>query len=147
MREVDVALRFAVPNWGDLHCERLIDEDLIVVASPSLIANEKLPMTSSTIARLPLLHDQFDPAWGKWTDAAGLDQSQIGAADSKYRDSAVLIAAAIDGQGVALARRLLVGDDLDAGRIVRLYAPTMPLDRALYSFVGLVIKTEHRSVH
>ena len=130
--DVDVALRYGVPNWGDLHCERLMDEDLIVVASPSLVANETLPMTPSAIARLPLLHDQFDPAWGKWADAAGLDRSQIGGADLMYRDSAVLITAAVDGQGVALARRLLVGDDLDAGRIVRLDATTVSLDRALY---------------
>ena len=130
--EVDVALRYGVPDWGDLHCERLLDEDLIVVAAPSLVANEKLPMAPSAIARLPLLHDQFDPAWEKWADAVGLDRSQVGAADVKYRDSAVLITAAIDGQGVALARRLLVGDDLDAGRIVRLDASTISLDRALH---------------
>jgi LysR family glycine cleavage system transcriptional activator len=109
-----------------------MDEDLIVVAAPSLVTNEKLPMTPSAIARLPLLHDQFDPAWGKWADAVEIDQSQVGAADLRYRDSAVLITAAIDGQGVALARRLLVGDDLASGRIVRLDASTISLDRALY---------------
>ncbi len=130
--EVDVALRFGVPDWGELHCERIMDEDLIVVASPSLVANERLPMTPSTIARLPLLHDQFDPAWDKWAEAVGLDPSQVGKADVKYRDSAVLITAAIDGQGVALARRLLVGDDLDAGRIVRLDDTAISIDRALY---------------
>ena len=130
--EVDVALRYGVPNWGDLHCERLVEEDSIVVAAPSLIAKVTLPMAPTAIARLPLLHDQFDPAWDKWADAVGLDRSKVAAADVKYRDSAVLITAAIDGQGVALARRLLVGDDLDAGRIVRLDATAILLDRALY---------------
>ena len=130
--EVDVALRYGIPNWGDLHCERLVDEALIVVAAPSLVVNEKLPMTPSAIARLPLLHDQFDPAWGKWADSAELESTELGTADLKYRDSAVLITAAIDGQGVALARRLLVSDDLDTGRIVRLDATSIPLDRALY---------------
>ena len=130
--EVDVALRYGVPNWGDLHHERLLDEELVVVASPSLIADEDLPMTPAAIARLPLLHDQFDPAWGNWAKAVGLDPSLVEGVELKYRDSAVLIAAAIDGQGVALARRLLVNDDLVAGRIVRLDTTALSLERALY---------------
>ncbi|MCZ6839562.1 MAG: LysR substrate-binding domain-containing protein [Alphaproteobacteria bacterium] len=130
--DVDVALRYGVPNWGDLHCERLMDEDLIVVAAPSLVANETLPMTPAAIARLPLLHDHFNPAWDQWADAVGLNRSRVASAEVEFRDSAVLITAAIDGQGVALARRLLVGDDLDAGRIVRLDATALSLDRALY---------------
>ena len=130
--DVDVALRYGVPNWGALHCERLMDEDLIVVAAPSLVANETLPMTPAAIARLPLLHDHFNPAWDQWADAVGINRSQVASADVKFGDSAVLITAVIDGQGVALARRLLVGDDLDAGRIVRLDATTVSLDRALY---------------
>lgn len=130
--EVDVALRFGASNSGELHCERLVDEALIVVASPSLVTNEKLPMTPEAIADLPLLHDQFNPTWETWADSVGLSRSKVAAAEVKFKDSAVLITAAIDGQGVALARRLLVHDDLDAGRIVRLDTATISLDRALY---------------
>ncbi|MEM7123216.1 MAG: LysR substrate-binding domain-containing protein [Pseudomonadota bacterium] len=130
--EVDVALRFGVPDWQGLHCERLFGEDQIVVAAPSLVASETLPMTPSAIARLPLLHDQFSPSWDKWAVAAGLDPSEVATAEVSYRDSAVMITAAIDGQGAALARRVLVGDDLDAGRVVRLDDTIVSLDRALY---------------
>ncbi|WP_282609460.1 transcriptional regulator GcvA [Pelagibius sp. Alg239-R121] len=130
--DVDVALRYGVPDWPNLHYERLVDEQLVVVASPALVAGEDLPMTPAAISGLPLLHDQFDPAWGKWANAVGLDQSLVEAADLKYRDSAVLITAAIDGQGVALARRLLVQDDLGAGRVVRLDTTTISPDRELY---------------
>ncbi len=130
--DVDVALRYGVPDWPNLHYERLVDEQLVVVASPALVAGEDLPMTPAAISGLPLLHDQFDPAWGKWADEVGLDQSLVETADLKYRDSAVLITAAIDGQGVALARRLLVQDDLEAGRVVRLDATTISPNRALY---------------
>ena len=130
--EVDVALRYGVPNWGELHFELLVDEELIVVASPSLVANETVPMTPSAIARLPLLHDHFNTAWEIWADAVGLARSHLGSLEVKFGDSAVLITAAIDGQGVALARRLLVEDDLENGRIVRLDDSTLSLDRALY---------------
>ena len=130
--DVDVALRYGVPDWRGLHCERLVKEDLVVVAAPSLVGEETLPMAPTAIARLPLLYDQFDPAWGRWADEVGLARSRLGPADVKYSDSAVMITAVIDGQGVALARRLLVEDDLRAGRIVRLDTTAVSQDRGLY---------------
>ena len=144
--EVDVALRYGIPNWGELYCERLMDEELIVVASPSLVANKKLPMTPAAIARLPLLHDHFNPGWDKWADVVGLNRSQVTSAGVKFRDSAVLIAAAIDGQGVVLARRLLLNNDLDANRIVRLDATAISLDRALY-FVCRAGDQDRSAIH
>ncbi|MEM7224966.1 MAG: LysR substrate-binding domain-containing protein [Pseudomonadota bacterium] len=129
--DVDVALRYGVPNWPGLHCERLLNEALVVVAAPALAA-KRLPMSPEAIARLPLLHDQFNPAWSDWAEAVGLGRDKIPPAAMTFRDSAVLIAAAIDGQGVALARRLLVADDLAAGRIVRLDDSSLAQERALY---------------
>ena len=51
---------------------------------------------------------------------------------SAFPDSAVLIAAAIDGQGVILVRQILVADDLEAGRLVILSDASVEQDRALY---------------
>ncbi len=130
--DVDVALRFGVPNWGNLHVERLSDEELVAVAAPSLLAKKKLPLTPAAIVRLPLLHDEFNRAWKSWAEIVKLNRKQLSPEGTKFRDSAVLIAAAIDGQGVALARRILVQDDLDAGRLVRVDATSITLDRALY---------------
>ena len=130
--EADVALRYGVPSWAPLHVERLVREELIVVASPSLVTNAELPMAASAIAKLPLLHDQFNSAWNEWADVVGLPQSDFASADVHFMDSAVLISAVIDGQGVALARRLLVKDDLKAGRIVRLDGTALALARSLY---------------
>lgn len=130
--EVDVALRYGIPNWEGLHCERLMDEDLVVVAAPSLIAANEPPLTPKAITRLPLLHDQFNPGWEVWAETVGLERSRVTTADVRFCDSAVLITAAIDGQGVILARQLLIADDLAAGRLVRLDDTTIPQDRALY---------------
>jgi len=130
--EVDVALRFGVPDWSDLHCELLVDEDLIVVASPSLVSGENFPMTPESIVRFPLLHDEFNPAWDKWAGLVGLGSSLVSSAEVNFMDSAVLITAAIDGQGVALARQFLLNDDLNAGRIIRLDDTAILLDSSLY---------------
>ncbi|MEM7407459.1 MAG: LysR substrate-binding domain-containing protein [Pseudomonadota bacterium] len=130
--EVDVALRYGVPNWGDLHFERLLDEELIVVGSPALVAIEELPMDAASVARLPLLNDQYNPAWDEWADSVGVDRAEVAHPCVEFRDSAVLISAVIDGQGIALARRLLVEGDLESGRLVRLDQTAISLERALY---------------
>ena len=49
-----------------------------------------------------------------------------------FNDHSNAIQAAIDGQGVALGRTALVGDDLLAGRLVRPFGPVIPADIAYW---------------
>ena len=130
--QIDVALRYGTPDWGDLHCELLTREELIVVAAPKLLAGRATPLSAQAISEIPLLNDEFDPAWDRWAKGNGLDPNLVAAPAVRFADSAVLISAAIDGQGAALARRLLVEDDLEAGRLVRLDNSVTTLNRALY---------------
>ncbi|WP_170413615.1 LysR substrate-binding domain-containing protein [Ruegeria arenilitoris] len=130
--EVDVALRFGEPGWDGLYHEQIRQEELVVVAAPSLVENTQLPMRATDITDLPLLHDAFNIGWESWTAQVGLNADQINSQSIKYVDSAVLLEAAIDGQGVALARHLLAARDLEIGRLIRLDESHVPLDRGLY---------------
>ncbi len=130
--EVDVALRFGEPNWGGLYHERIRQEELIVVAAPSLVEDRPLPMRSEDVANLPLLHDAFNVGWESWAAQVGLSADRVRSQNIKYVDSAVLLEAAIDGQGVALARHLLAERDLELGRLIRLDESRVPLDRGLF---------------
>ncbi len=130
--EVDVALRFGEPGWDGLYHEQIRQEDLIVVAAPSLVGKTRLPMRPEDVADLPLLHDAFNVGWESWAAQVGLNPDRINAQSIKYVDSAVLLEAAIDGQGVALARHLLAERDLNLGRLIRLDESRVPLDRGLY---------------
>lgn len=130
--EVDVALRFGKPGWDGLYHERIKQEELVVVAAPSLIAQSKLPMRAADIVQLPLLNDAFNVGWESWAAQVGLPPDRINAQNIEYVDSAVLLEAAIDGQGVVLARHLLARRDLQLGRLVRLDESCVPLDRGLY---------------
>ena len=89
-------------------------------------------MPPKDIANLPLLHDEFNPAWDRWAAGCGLDPARVTMPAVRFADSAVLIAAAIDGQGVGLTRQLLVEDDLEARRLARLDNSVTTLDRGLY---------------
>ncbi|WP_170575179.1 LysR substrate-binding domain-containing protein [Ruegeria atlantica] len=130
--EVDVALRFGQPSWDGLYHEQIRQEELVVVAAPSLVGKTRLPMRAEDVADLPLLHDAFNVGWESWAAQVGLSADRINSQRIKYVDSAVLLEAAIDGQGVALARHLLAARDLELGRLIRLDESLIPLDRGLY---------------
>ena len=94
--QVDVALRYGAPAKGNLHCELLTEEDLVVVASPSLLTDQEIPMKPEAISSLPLLSDEFNPAWDTWAIAKKLDPIKVSKPAIKFADSSVMITAAID---------------------------------------------------
>ncbi|EBA16799.1 DNA-binding transcriptional dual regulator [Roseobacter sp. SK209-2-6] len=130
--EVDVALRFGVPPWEGLYSEKITDEELVVVASPALVGEARLPMPAEDILQLPLLYDAFNAGWNKWAEQVGLNPDQVTSRNIEFFESAVLLEAAIDRQGVALARHLLAARDLDQGRLIRLDTSRVPLERGLH---------------
>ena len=131
--EVDVALRFGVPKWDGLYARKIADEALITVASPSLAGVVALPMAAKDIAGLPLLRHDYHQGWDKWAEIAGLLPEKIPHQNTiRFSESAALLEAAIDRQGVALARQLLAARDIEAGRLVRLDDVSISLDSSLY---------------
>ncbi|NIC37839.1 LysR family transcriptional regulator [Halomonas desiderata] len=132
MSEVDLALRFGTPNWSGLYFEKIADEELIAVASPRLVENVKRPMSPEEIIRFPLLRDAYNQGWEKWADLAGINPARLRVHSIQYFESAVLLEAAIDQQGVALARRILVERDIEAGRLLHLDEISVALNRGLY---------------
>ncbi|MES1934332.1 DNA-binding transcriptional activator GcvA [Salinisphaera shabanensis T35B1] len=130
--DLDVALRFGTTVGVELHSEKIADEQLIAVASPLLIGEARRPMSAETIIGYPLLHDAYHDGWTDWAKRAGISPDRIGEKNIQYFDSGVLLQAAIDGQGIALARPLLAEGDIQAGRLVRLDDICVALDKALY---------------
>ncbi len=81
------------------------------------------------LLKMPLLHDERQP-WSLWFKAVGLDYKDTGQGP-RYSEQNILLAAAIAGLGVALARALLVQADLESGRLVRLFPHSV---RTKYSY-------------
>jgi LysR family glycine cleavage system transcriptional activator len=68
-----------------------------------------------------LLHIDNRRDWNKWLDAAGTKGVDL-SRGAVFNQASMAIDAAVDGQGVALARTALVSSDLIAGRLVRPFA-------------------------
>lgn len=122
--EVDLAVRHGDGNWPGLHVTRLCVEELFPVCSPKLLKGRNALRKPADLARHTLLHLAEPLDWDKWLQAAGVPAREK-SRGPVFSQASLAIDAAIEGQGVALARTALCAWDLLAGRLVR------PFDLAL----------------
>jgi LysR family glycine cleavage system transcriptional activator len=85
----------------------------------------------SDLLKFPLLHFEDRTNWSRWLEASGVVGAEVSYGPVLNRASMV-IDAAVDGQGVALARTTLAAWDLINGRLVRPFAVTLPLSRCYW---------------
>lgn len=128
----DAAIHFEHPAWAGMHVHRLLEEVLIPVCSPSLLARAG---EGASLDDLPRLHRRQNPdAWQHYAQGTciTLTNSAVGA---RYDLHSMLIEAALAGLGVALVPRLYVGAELEQGHLV---AP-WPQDSAVAKNFCLVL--------
>ena len=119
-----VALRAGSGEWRGLQAQALIDSPLIAVAAPARAA--RLPVGDhQAIAAEPLLGSTEQ--WEQFLALCGCPLRGKTVAD--FNDAGLMLQAAEQDLGVALARELLAADALRAGRLVRLSPLALP-DRA-----------------
>src|ERR1700761_7286156 len=103
--EVDLAVRHGDGNWPGLETYQLSEEQLFAVCSPKLLGRRR-PEKPADIAKFPLIHLDDRADWTRWLRAARVDQVDATHGPVLNRASMV-IDAAINGQGIALARTTL----------------------------------------
>jgi len=129
--EVDVAVRHGDGNWSGLDAVRLCTEQLFPVCSPKLMVGRNRLTKPADLLKTPLLHLDDSKAWSQWFDAAGIADAETSHGLALNRAS-MLIDAAVDGQGVALARTTLAAWDLINGRLVRPFDVGLKLARTYW---------------
>jgi len=126
---VEVVTDGSEAGWDLAIDDRVIDglEQTILAAtgytpvcSPALAAKVT---DAAMLADHMLLHERSSRRavssanWEQWFEQAGLDAGTI-SRDMAFGDGTMMLQAAIEGQGIALAQELLVAYDLAAGRLV-----------------------------
>jgi len=129
--EVDVAVRHGDGNWSGLDAVRLCSEQLFPVCSPKLTVGRNRITKPADLLKTPLLHLDDSKAWSQWFDAAGVAGRELSHGLTLNRAS-MLIDAAVDGQGVALARTTLAAWDLLNGRLARPFDLSLRLSRTYW---------------
>src|SRR5919107_4083661 len=129
--DVDVAVRHGEGNWAGLDAVRLSREELFPVCSPKLMSGPRAIRESADLLKHPLLHMEDRQNRARWLEAAGIRDT--GAVHGPVLNRAsMLIDAAVDGQGVALARTTLAAWDLINGRLVRPFPIAMRLTKSYW---------------
>jgi LysR family transcriptional regulator, glycine cleavage system transcriptional activator len=129
--EVDLAVRHGDGNWPGLDTVRLSAEQLFAVCSPKLLTGRRRLNKPADILNFPLLHLDSRTDWTNWLQAAGLDGADVMHGPVLNRASMV-IDAAINGQGVALARTTLAAWDIINGRLVRPFPESLRLSKTYW---------------
>lgn len=135
--QVDIAIRYGDGNYPGLRVDCLLAEEVFPVCSPALLEGPH-PLRQPADLRH---HSLFDagwnpnyptwPDWSMWLQAAGLGELPVRYAwqlTGTSSSESLALDEAIAGRGVALASSVLVADDLAAGRLVRPFEVSFPVN-------------------
>lgn len=135
---IDIGVRYGGGRWTGLTSEKAMGEDVFPVCSPAL--RDSLDLHDPTdLTQHTLIHDlSVDPhagftTWHTWLKSVGIHDRPLHGV-LQINNSAAVLQAAIEGQGIALARSILAHDDVASGRLVRLF-PGVALPSALAYYV------------
>ncbi len=136
--DADLAIRYGLGDFPNLEATHLLREEIFPVAAPALLNADPPLRAPADLLRHDLLHDAGalgnEPwiRWQPWLDELGLSDATRKPA-LHFTDSVQLFQAALLGQGVALGRSVLIGDDLASGRLVRPFAMSRASSYAYYA--------------
>src|SRR4029077_7632252 len=123
--DVDLAIRHGNGDWPGLDAVNLCGEELFPVCSPALLKSRRGVHSPEDVLQFPLLHLDDRRDWSRWLEVAGAAGEGL-LHGPILNHASMLIDAAINGQGIALARTTLVAADLIDGRLIRPFQIALP---------------------
>ncbi len=129
--DVDVAIYYGRGRWPDVYAKQLHTGYLIPVCSPLLLNGKKPLLTVNDLANHNLLHDTSRRDWKRWFKEVGVKGINVNHGPI-FSHSAMVVQAAVHGQGIALAHSVLAKPELDAGRLVSPFKNVLTSKNAFY---------------
>ncbi|MCT8891701.1 transcriptional regulator GcvA [Klebsiella quasipneumoniae] len=122
---IDIGIRYGLGNWEGLQAELLMSEEIFPVCSPELLTKHPIINCLTGVVSQTLIHDlsmeghKDFVTWEDWLQR--FNEHEIARRPGlRINNSAAVLQAASEGQGIALARSIMVREDLKSGRLVRL---------------------------
>lgn len=132
---LDLAIRYGDGAWHGTHAEPILDAPMTPLCAPATAARLSEP---GDLAREVLLRSYRADEWPHWFEAAGRDCPRLDG--PVFDSSALMVAAAESGVGIALAPAALFGRALATERLVRPFGIEVQLGR--YWLTRLHSRTE-----
>ena len=122
--DIDAAIRYGVGDWSNVTADYITGREFICICAPKFLQAGDAPRTPRELfARATLLHHVESPmVWRKWAATYGLNEMQT-LAGPRFAQYSALIQAVQSGLGIGLAPRVLVMEELLAGRLVSFGEP------------------------
>jgi LysR family glycine cleavage system transcriptional activator len=145
--DIDGAIRLGDGKWSGVNAHRLVSNVLLPVCSPALLAAGAKIRKPADLRHRTLLHSIARPDdWACWLAAARVDRQVDARSGMTYQSSAMAYAAAIEGQGFAIAQRFLVEDDLASGKLVAPFVQTVDMGDFTYYLLTPADRKESASM-
>ncbi|WP_085935258.1 LysR substrate-binding domain-containing protein [Enhydrobacter aerosaccus] len=132
----DIAIRRSVEGWPPaLQAQPFLDDELVVVAAPSLLKHKPIVEPRSLAQHTLLVVKTRKQDWDDWKTHVGLPRLRP-ARRLQLDHSHIVLQAAVDGLGFAITATSLLGTDVAQGRLVcplpdlRMPLPPMYFGRA-----------------
>ena len=126
--EFDLAIDLNDGSYPGFQSTVLLEEEIFPVCSPRLLEGRPPLLGAEDLRHYPLLHDMTawrgSPPYAEWErylKAIGAPQVEV-RRGYMFNRNHITMQCAIAGMGVAIARRTLITDELDSGRLVAPFA-------------------------
>jgi DNA-binding transcriptional LysR family regulator len=131
---VDLAIRTVPPPDSSLVVRRLATWRLMLCCSPAYLETHAPPTQLADLARHNCLRYSFYPfdEW-RFTDPGGAPASVAVSGNLLTTSGEMLRIAALSGRGVLLGPLFIVGDDVEAGRLVPLLPEYRPVEFPIHA--------------
>jgi LysR family glycine cleavage system transcriptional activator len=123
------AIRFGRGNWPGLTVSKLLDEWMLPVCSPEMLAEIGTINSPAELTNHTLLQGE-DESWETWF--RGLGGGIVHRRGPRFNDSVSIVVAAEQGLGIGLARWSLAAAELASGRLVSCFKFAVKSDFAYY---------------
>jgi DNA-binding transcriptional LysR family regulator len=116
-REPDGEVRYGEGTWPGYASDYLFGREMLLVASPRLLARKPLERVAD-VAQFPLLdHGQVPTAWPEFFAAHGLSQASM-SRDVRHEFYTMIVQCAVTGLGLGLVPAVWVQDEIARGDLV-----------------------------
>lgn len=124
--QVDVDIRYGVPEWPNLMVEPIFEERILPLASPDLLARQPVHVPPDLLQR-PLIQSIVSLVqWPAWFASRNL----IGMPDRfafRFDRASMALEAAVQGLGIALESDRIAAPHIEAGRLRPVFHPAWSL--------------------
>ena len=129
-QDIDIAIYDGRGKWDNLQVDRLVEEKLLVLAAPKLLA-EKPIHDYQDLKHHTLLHIHTRDNWQYMADYLPCDELNIQQGPI-FSHTFMALQAAIHAQGVVLANRILAQQELDNGNLALVFDTNLRDPKSFY---------------